>query len=319
MPQRPPSADRIIEAAALIGADVRDTPVLGHRLLDEAVGARVHLKDETSGPIGCFKARGTDVLVARGVPAGAELVCASAGNFGQGLARSGTARGHQVTVFAATTANPLKIELMRKLGAAVQLAGSDVDAANAVAKLYAGSKPGARYVEDSNLPEVAEGAGTVARELTEAGVAFDAMFVPVGGGALSNGIGTWLRHARPGCKVIGVGAAGAPAYHNAWHTGQLIASGTVDTIADGIAVRVPVAYALAHLAQTLDDFVLVSDAEMLAAMQLIHRTLGLAVEPCAASVVAAMLQRKGQLPGAVATLLSGGNITAAQKLEWLGA
>jgi len=318
MSQRAPSAEGVAAAAKVIARDVRDTPVLRSAGLDAAVGAQVFAKDETAGPIGSFKGRGTDSLVARGVPKGAPLVCASAGNFGQGLARSGTAHGHKVTVFAANTANPFKIERMRALGADVRLAGEDFDAANAAAKSHVARTPGALFIEDCDWPEVAEGAGTIARELTEADVMFDAIYVPVGGGALANGIGAWLRHARPGCKVIGVNAAGAPAYCNAWHSGKLIATEKVDTIADGIAIRVPMAAALAHLAHNLDDFVLVSDAEMVAAMRLIHTALGRAVEPSAASVVAAMLQRKGRLPGRVATVLSGGNLTAEQRRIWFG-
>lgn len=319
MLQRAPSAANIIEAAGLVSPAVRDTPALRSPALDEAAGATVFVKDETSGPIGSFKARGTDYLVAHGVPAGIELVCASAGNFGQGLALSGTARGHKVTVFAATSANPFKVERMRALGADVKLAGDDFDAANAAAKAYAAGRPSARYIEDCELPEVAEGAGTIARELTEAGLEFGSFFVPVGGGALANGIGTWLRHARPGCKIVGVSAAGAPAYHNAWRRHQMIATERTDTIADGIAVGIPMAYALEHLRRNLDEFVLVTDEEMLTAMRLIHKTLGLAVEPSSASVIAAMLKRKGEFGGRpVATLLSGGNLTAEQKRAWLG-
>ena len=317
MSQRSPSPERIVEAASVIGADVRDTPVRHDSVLDAAVGARVWLKDETSGPVRSFKARGTDFMIARAVAAGAELVCASAGNFGQGMARSGTAGGHKVTVFAAANANPLKIERMRTLGADVRLSGADFDAANTAAKAYAQAHPATLFIEDCDYAEVAEGAGTIALELTEARLAFDTMFVPVGGGALAIGIGTWLRHARPGCQVIGVGAAGAAAYHNSWHARLLIETPSADTIADGIAIRVPMANALRHLADALDDFMLVSDDAMLAAMRLIHSTVGLAVEPSAASVVAAMLQRKGRLPAAVAAPISGGNLTAEQKQKWL--
>ena len=319
MLQRPPSPDRIIEAATVISPELRDSPLHRHAGLDAAVGAHVLVKDETTGPVGSFKARGTDFLVARGVAAGEELVCASAGNFGQGLARSGTARGHQVTVFASINANPLKIERMRKLGAEVRLSGADFDAANAAAGEYAAGRPTARYIEDCDIPEVAEGAGTIARELTETGAAFDTFVVPVGGGALANGIGTWLRHTRPQCRIIGVGAAGAPALHDSWHAGRLIETGSVDTIADGIATRVPIAYAMTHLANTLDDFVLVEDAEMLAAMRLVMDTLGVVAEPSSASTIAAMLKLKGRLGRTVATMLSGGNLTAEQKRAWLGA
>ena len=318
MLQRAPSHERITEAAGVINADLLHTRVRHDRALDAAIGAHVLLKDETSGPIGCFKGRGTAYLVGRGVAPGVELVCASAGNFGQGLALAGTARGHQVTVFAATTANPFKIERMRGLGADVKLAGADFDAANAAAKAYAAANPMARYIEDGDSAEVAEGAGTIAREMTEAGLAFEAIFVPIGDGALANGIGTWLRHARPGCKVIGVCATGAPALHSSWHSGRLVETASANTIAEGIACRVPVAYAVTHLARTLDDCVLVSDAAMIAAMRMIHETLGLAVEPSAACVVAAMLDMKGRLPATVAGVLSGGNLTAEQRRRWLG-
>lgn len=316
MTARPIAVERIADAARVIHPDFRDTPVRHSPALDEAVGVVVHLKDESASPIGSFKGRGTDYLVATGIEPGEPLVCASAGNFGQGLARSGTARGHKVTVFAATTASPLKIERMRALGADVRLEGADFDAANATARRF-GRETGARYIEDCDIPEVAEGAGTIARELTEAGVAFDTIFVPVGGGALANGIGLWLRHARPGCKVIGVSAVGAPALYRSWHEHRLITLDSVDTIADGIAVREPVAFAMQHLARALDEFVLVSDAEMLAAMRLVQSTMGLAIEPASASVVAAMLQRKGRLPAAVAAPITGGNLTAEQRKTWL--
>jgi threonine dehydratase len=285
--------------------------------IDRAVGARVLLKDESGGPIGSFKGRGTAFFVARAVRPSGELVCASAGNFGQGLAYSGTARDHKVTVFAATTANPLKIEKMRKLGAEVRLAGADFDGANEAAKAYAKDTLGARYVEDCDIPEIAEGAGTMARELTEEGAEFNAMFVPVGGGALANGIGCWLRHARPGCRVIGVNAKGAPALHDSWHARRIISTEKVDTIADGIAIRAPVAYALEQLERNLDDFVLVSDEQMIAAMRLANSALGLAIEPSAAAVIAAMLQMRGKLPGAVAAPISGSNLTEERRAAWL--
>ena len=275
------------------------------------------VKDESANPIRSFKGRGTELYVRTAVKPGAELVCASAGNFGQGLARAGRAHSHKVTVFAATTASPLKIERMKDLGAQVRLEGDDFDAANAAAKAYA-AKQGARYVEDCEIPEVGEGAGTLARELTEAGVAFDAFFVPVGGGSLANGIGTWLRHARPDCRVIGVCAQGAPALHLSWHQHRLVETPTASTIADGICVRVPVAFALDHLARSLDDFVMVSDDEILSAMRLLHKATGIEVEPAGAAGMAALLARKDRSIGSAATLITGANLTPEQKAKWLG-
>jgi threonine dehydratase len=223
-----------------------------------------------------------------------------------------------VIVFAATSANPLKIARMRELGAEVRLEGADFDGANAAAKRFA-AETDAVFVEDAEIPEVGEGAGTIARELTEAGYAFDAFYVPVGGGSLANGIGCWLKAHRPACRVIGVCAAGAPALHASWHSGRLIETPAVDTIADGVAVRVPSAYAMRQLARNLDDMVLVDDEQILAAMRLIHRATGVPVEPAGAVGFAALIARKELDIRAAATLICGANLTPEQKRCWLGA
>jgi threonine dehydratase len=122
------------------------------------------LKVETLSPIRSFKGRGTDFLVS-GLPAGSPtLLCASAGNFGQGVAYAARKGSFPFGVFAAETANRLKLDRMRKLGAAVRLAGRDFDEAKQHAREFT-DETGARYAEDGRGPAIAEGVGAIAVEL----------------------------------------------------------------------------------------------------------------------------------------------------------
>ena len=286
--------------------------------MSERCGARVVLKVETVNPIRSFKGRGTDWLCTRlALPGGSGLVCASAGNFGQGLAWAGTRRYLKVTVFAARTANQLKITRMRDFGADVRLEGADFDAAKAAAKAHA-ALTGARFIEDGRDAPIAEGAGTIGVELTRWPEPFDALLVPIGDGALIAGIGTWAKARMPGTKVIGVCPAGAPSMALSWRAGRPVSTPTADTIADGISVRTPVPEGLDFLAPVVDDIVLVTDDSMLAAMRLLFFEVGLIAEPSGVAGLAALLEQPTRWRGArVATPVCGGNLTREQIERWL--
>jgi threonine dehydratase len=292
------------------------SPLLRDTSLDGVTGAGVVLKVESLNPIRSFKGRGTELLVA-GLSGRPPLVCASAGNFGQGLARAAVRRGLPVTVFAAERANPLKVAAMRALGADVRLEGADFDAAKAAARRHA-ERSGGMYVEDGALPEIAEGAGTIALELTEAGVAPDVMLVPLGNGALVTGIGAWLRHASPATRVVAVVAAGAPSMRLSFEQDRAVSTPSAETIADGIAVREPVPYALETMRGTVDEVMTVADAAIVRAMRLVHEHLGVVVEPAGVAGLAALLTDADRWRGAlVATPLCGGNVTPADAKAWL--
>jgi len=125
------SVDRIEEAATLIDPVFRDTPQFVCEPLSDRLGVATVLKVECVNPIRSFKGRGTDYLLHRLGPQPNGLVCASAGNFGQGMAYAARKRGTRLTVFAAISANPLKVDRMRALGAEVMLEGQDFDDAKA--------------------------------------------------------------------------------------------------------------------------------------------------------------------------------------------
>jgi len=311
--QRPVSPERVAAALNVIDPVFLGSPLLSSAELDSRTGLSIKAKLETRNPIHSFKGRGTSLFVRTADLPGSEIVAASAGNFGQGLAYCGSRAGYGVTVFASTSANTAKIEQMRRHGARIILAGADLDAAKAEARAYA-REHDALFIEDGAEPSIAEGAGTIAAELTDECPDIDAIFVPLGNGALATGVGCWFKSRSPRTKVIAVAAQGAPCMVLSWQKRQFTETAAADTIADGIAVRVPVPYAVECLRDTVDDVMLVSDAEIIAAMRIAHESWGVEIEPAGAAGLAGILQRTSGFAGAkVATVLCGSNLTSSQR------
>jgi threonine dehydratase len=336
------SLERIAEAAHVIDPVFTGTPQYRADALSGALGFTLTLKVETLNPVRSFKGRGAEFLMQRRVATGERrpLVCASAGNFGQALAYAARKHGIACTVFAARGANGLKLDRMRALGAAVRLAGEDFDAAKDAARVFAATQ-GITMIEDGREAEIAEGAGTIALELLARGDAFDTVAIPLGNGALLTGMARWLKAHAPATRVIGVCSAGADVMARAWRRdhdtacadathrlsrtadtdangrpGRLAGTPT-DTIADGIAVRVPVPEAVRDLRGLVDDVVRVDDDALIDAMRRLHAHAGLVVEPAGAAGLAALIAARERYAGQhVATVLCGGNVTREQALAW---
>lgn len=317
-PARRVAVDSIERAARDIDPVFLNSQQIVSDALSRLCGAQVLLKDETVNPIRSFKGRGADFFIRTLSSPPPRVVCASAGNFGQGLAYATVRRGILCDVFAATTANPLKIDRMRALGATVQLAGVDFDAAKDAAREYAESVS-APFIEDGLEVTISEGAGSIGVELTRGPQVLDAVVVPLGNGALLGGIATWIKHASPATRVIGVCASGADAMERSWRTRSIVTTAEARTIADGIAVRVPIPEAVDDLQGVVDDIVLVSDDEILAAMRFVFREHAIGLEPAGAVGVAALMNRRTDLRGGtVATILCGANVTPEQHRRWFG-
>lgn len=309
------SLERIAEAARIIDPVFRDSPQMIFESPLRALGGEILLKIETLNPVRCFKGRGSDYFVRR-LDDDTPLVVASAGNFGQGLAYAARTRGVALTVFAAETASPFKVARMRDLGAEVILAGQDFDAAKAAARDHAATK-GQRFVEDGRDPAISEGAGSIAVELLRDGARFDAILVALGNGALINGMATWVKAQAPETRVIGICASGAPSMERSWRSGQVETTEAVKTIADGIAVRVPVPEAVADMSGIVDEVLLVNDKTTLRAMRMILQHAGLLVEPSGAVGIAALMAHEERFKGQrIATPICGSNVTAEQFREW---
>ena len=295
-----------------------DSPQYDARPLSEAVGCSLTLKVETMNPVRSFKGRGTDTVVARlhaGDPG--SVVCASAGNLGQALAYSAARRQIAATVFAAETANPLKIERMRALGATVHLEGEDIEVPRRLAQAHA-EDGGAHLVEDSLDVGTCEGAATIALELMDAPRAFDVVLVALGGGALASGVGSVMRELSPATDVIAVQPMGAPAMTLSWRHRRVITTETIATIADGVAGRFPIPEVLEDLLEVVDDAVLVGEDSIIRAMWLLFELAGLVVEPSAALGVAAILEDPDRFRDrTVATIICGSNVAPGDFRRWV--
>ena len=276
--------------------------------LSRRVGASTLVKVETLNPIRSFKGRGADYYM-RSVPPGQQVICASAGNFGQALAYAARARGIGVRVFAATNASPVKVRRMRDLGAQLTLTGEDFDAAKAAARQYASQRPDCVFAEDGADARIAEGAGSIAVEL--AALRPGTVVVPVGNGALIGGIARWLKAHSPETLIVGACAAAAPAMAHSWQAGTPMPTATAHTIADGIAIRQPVPAAVDWMRGHVDDFELVTEERIAGAQRAAKDTLGLLLEPAGAVAIAAALQRPYSHPP-IAVIITGSNISARQ-------
>ncbi len=312
------SVERIERASSVIDPIFLNTPQFQSDKLSRLLGLRLVLKVETVNPIRSFKGRGAEFLVASLPQKPNTLVCASAGNFGQGVAYAARKRGFRAVVFAAESANPLKVERMRELGAEVQLSGSDFDQAKGEARRFA-ERTAARFIEDGREAQVAEGAGTIALELCRMKEPFDVLLIPLGDGALVAGIGCWMKAHSPSTRIIGVCASGAPAMASSWQEGKPRRTETSHTIADGIDVRRPVPESLLNLAETMDEVLMVEDDSMIEAMRLIFTHHGLVTEPAGVAGLAAAITYKQRFrEQSVATPLCGANLTTDQIQKWIG-
>jgi len=315
-PELEPAAIRA--AHDRIPAAFKHTPQLVHEGLGARAGTLVVLKIEALGPIRAFKGRGTwlaiEALVGEGsIDAGRPVVAASTGNFGQGVAFAARAFGVPAVVFADEHANPVKLDRMRAFGATVVQAGRDFDAAREAAEAFARER-GSHLLIDGQNPWVATGAATIAVEVTDAigrgdlpGLA--TAYIPLGNGALLVGIGAWLRHAAPGCRIVGVAASGAPSMVRSWEAGRVIETAEAATYAEGIACRVPVPEALDMLVGRVDDLVLVTEEQLHAAEAELRAMSGVTVEGAAAASWAALLADDPRA-GPAMVLITGSNVAA---------
>ena len=277
------------------------------------------LKVETLNPVRSFKGRGSETVMSwlaqrEAAPA---AVCASAGNLGLALAYSGARRDIPVTVVAAESANRLKIDGIRALGASVRLEGDDIEDARRAARAFA-EREGSYLVEDSLDLLTCDGAGTIGLELFERPDELDVVLIALGGGALASGIGCVAKSLAPHVEVVAVQPAGAPAMALSWRSGRVVNSETIDTIADGVAGRFPIPEVLGDLLDVVNDVVLVSEESIKAAMRLLYRDAALIVEPSAALGVAAVLEDHDRFSGRrIATVICGSNVMAGDFERWV--
>ncbi len=319
MTDLPTSAD-VDDALAFIRPHLPPTPTLRSEGLSKLLGCDYAVKCENLQPIGAFKVRGGVNLVGRlsDEERAAGLISASTGNHGQSIAWAGRLFGVSVAIYApAQNANPTKLEAMRQLGAEVSQHGCDFDEARVVAEGAARAE-GKRFVHSANEPLLIAGVGTIGVEILEALPDVEAILVPVGGGSGAAGICLVAKAINPNIEVIGVQSASAPAVWRAWTEKRLDIEAEMATKHEGMATRVPFEMTMQILWEQLDDFILVEDTEIDAAIRLLARQTRLVAEGSGAASLAVALKLQQRLAGKrVCGVLSGGNLPLARYSEVL--
>lgn len=311
------SLEAIERAAQTIDPVFLNSPQFESEPLSATVGTRLTLKVETLNPIRSFKGRGADFFVRENAQAlvGIDLVCATAGNFGQAMAYACRTQKRKIVIYSAENANPLKVARMRALGAEVRQTGDNFDSAKEAAKQFC-ANTGARFVEDGLDVAISEGAGTIAVEMAR-NARFERVLVPLGNGALLGGVARWMKATRPDIEIVGVCSSGADSMHASWHECKVINRPSISTIADGIGVRTPIAEALDDMRGIVDDVILVSDESIIDSMRLAFEHAGLVTEPAGMAGVAVLLEHASLRGTDTATIVCGSNITHEQAQKWL--
>jgi threonine dehydratase len=303
-------------ARARIAPHVVETPVWRWQTRGGAgwpAGNDVWLKLELWQRTGTFKARGAlnTVLSLPVARRAAGLVAVSAGNHAIATAYAAQVAGCDAHVVMLQGSNPARIDACRALGARVELA-ADVHAAFARAEAIEQAE-GRAFIHPFEGLTVAAGTATLGEEFVRQVPGLEAVIVPIGGGGLCAGVATAVKLLAPGCRVIGVEPTGADTMHRSFQAGQVQAIERVQTIADSLGAPFAMPFSFELCRAHVDELVKVEDAELCDAMRLIHRTLGLAVEPaCATSTAALLGPLAGRLDHArIGLVFCGSNIDVA--------
>ena len=308
-----PTFADVLAAAARIRPHLAPTALRRSPSVSDAVGADVCLKHEFHLPTGAFKVRGAINLISQLSDSEREVgvIAASTGNHGQSVAYAARLFGVKAIICAPENANPAKVEAMHDLGATVRLVGADFDEAREACEQLA-AEHGHRYVHSGNEPLLIAGVGTHTLEILSEEPEIDVIIVPVGGGSGVAGASIVAKAVNPKIAVIGVQSENAPSAYLSWRAGNRVEA-TNSTWAEGLATRTPFELPQQILRRLLDDFILVSDDAISAAVHFLlgrNRTL---VEGAGAAAVAAAFALKERLSGQrVALILSGGNISIPQ-------
>jgi threonine dehydratase len=305
-----PSFADILAARDFLRPYLAPTPLIRREALDRALGLDVWLKCENLLPTAAFKVRGGLNLIGRDPTARSGVIAASTGNHGQSLAYAGGVFEVPVTIVVPKDANPIKLAAMRSHGATIVEHGEDYDDAREECERRAASS-GTRYVHSGNEPYLIAGVATAALEVLTEQPDIDVLIVPVGGGSGASGAALVAKTLLPEVTVIGVQAEGASAAYRSWRERAPRTTDRAATFAEGLATRTSFDLPRRMLAALLDDFVLVSDDELYAAMRLLLVEAHIVAEGAGAAPVAAARRFAERFAGKrIACWVSGGNATA---------
>ena len=307
----PLTMEQVRAAQRLLRDVVPESRLVARASLAKENGGSVHLKLECEGPTGSFKVRGAyHAMKTHKMPFGGELpgvITASTGNHGAAVAFAASKMRIPARVYLPENPNPAKRARIEQLGAEIVEAGKYLEDTREHAAKYS-HQTGWYNVVDGVDPAMLPGTATIACEILEKLPNVDAIFVPVGDSTLIRGFAFAAKHLRPAVKIIGVQAERAPAYALSFKKGHAIATNDSDTIADGLAVRDAMEDNVKQILGLVDEFLLVSEDEMLAAMRHLHEEEKVTAEPAGAATTAAFLKSAKNYQGkSVVLLVTGAN------------
>jgi threonine dehydratase len=315
-PDIPTFAD-VLAARDRIARHIHRTPVLTSRMLNEMAGAELFFKCENLQKAGAFKARGasnavfglSDEQAARGV------ATHSSGNHGTCLSYAAGRRGIPCTVVMPRTAPQAKKDAVMGYGGRVVECEPSTTSREAVfAEVVA--QTGAEFVHPYNDRRVIAGQGTCALELADQVEGLDAVIAPIGGGGMVSGTCLTLSQIAPGVRIYAGEPEQADDAARSLKAGHIIADDAPETIADGL--KVPLKDLTWHFVRNhVTDILTVSEAEIIAAMELIWKRLKIVMEPSSAVPLAAVLKNAELFAGQrVGIIITGGNVDL-KKLPWM--
>ncbi len=316
-----PTRAELEAAADLVHRTIAPTPQIRWPLLSERCGCEVWVKHENHTPIGAFKVRGglvyMDDLV-RAKPGVAGVIAATRGNHGQSVAFAARVHGVHATVVVPHGNSVEKNRAMRALGAELVEEGHDFTAAFDHATGLAEER--GLHMFPSYHPLLARGVGSFSLELLSACPDLDALYVPIGLGSGICGAIAARDALNRATKIVGVVAEAAAAYALSFEAGRPVSTNSSDTLADGVAVRVPDARALEVIWKGAERVVTVSDGDILAAMGHYFSDTHNLAEGAGAAPLAALLNEREAMRGKkIGLILSGGNLDRDLYLRALGA
>ena len=300
-------------AAATVHEAMLPTPQHRWPLLAERTGTDVWVKHENHTPIGSFKVRGGLVYLRelrRREPSLQGIITATRGNHGQSIAFAAGRTGFRVTIVVPEGNSVEKNAAMHALGAELVVHGHDFQASLEYA--IQRSEAEGLHLLPSFDRLLVQGVGTYALELLRGVPDLDTVYVPIGLGSGICGMIAARDALRLPTKVVGVVSTNAPAYALSFERGEPVSTNSADTMADGMACRVPVAEAVATIQAGAERIVQVTDAEIRAAMRAYYTDTHNLAEGAGAAPLAALLQERESMRGRkVAVVLSGGNVDMA--------
>ena len=308
-----PTIEAIDHAATVLSEILDPTPFMMNNNLSDIYDAEVYLKREDLQIVRSYKIRGAYNMIRSLSPDSLKngIVCASAGNHAQGVAFSCSKLKIMGSIFMPVTTPKQKIEQVRMFGKEfieIILTGDTFDAANAAAIEYSKEKS-KTFIPPFDDPKVMEGQGTIGKEiLSQTPGKLDYIFVPIGGGGLASGLGSYIKAMSPETKIIGVEPAGAPCMKCAIENGGPIALEEIDKFVDGAAVQKAGAKTYEVCREVLDDIIIVPEGAVCTTIIQMYNKSAIVVEPAGALSSAALRFYADKIKGKrVACVVSGSN------------